>query len=913
MKLLCKMIQKKRVFMRTQPWLIVSFLIMSNLLIWASFNRPTQEISFPGMIDGVSFSPFRAHQDPLDGRFPSAQDIEQDLRFLADKVTSVRTYTSLDGLEHVPALAAKQGLKVTAGAWLDQRLERNDDEINSLIRSVKMSNNVGRVIVGNESILREDLSVAQLTAYLKKVRKAVKVPISTAEPWHVWLKHPELAAQVDYIAIHILPYWEGISAADAIAFVKERYYDIQRTFPDKPILIAEVGWPSGGNLVKQAQPSPVSQAQFMRQFLNLAQAQGWDYFVMEAFDQPWKTQIEGRAGAHWGLFDVERERKFSMHGYLEKNPWWKEQAWIASGTAAAFIVWFLARARNWRWQGQAFFAALVQLSASTLAWVAFAPLTQHLDQAGQVAWAVLLPAQFLLVFVLLGNGFEFAELRWVKQFRRHFMPATAQSAFAPLPKVSIHLAICREPPEVVQQTLESLSRLDYPDFEVIVVDNNTDDENLWRPVEQLCQRLGAHFRFYTLGKWPGYKAGALNFALRETASDAKLIAVLDSDYVVEPHWLRATVPHFVDATVGFVQAPQDNREWEHDRFREMLNWEYAGFFHLGMVHRNERDAIIQHGTMTIIRKEALVSENGWSEWCICEDAELGLRLLARGYKSVYVNDVMGRGITPHTFIGYKNQRFRWVYGAIQILKRHWRMLLPWQGGTRLTGAQRFHFLSGWLPWFADALHLVFTFTALLWTIGMLAWPGMFDFPLSVFLVPALGMFALKVFYTLHAYKRHVPCTRRQRWLASIAGMALTHVIARGVFRGIFTNGLPFLRTPKTENQPAVLRGLAMASEEAHLAAALWIAAACIGLRYGQSNTEAMLWSLVMAVQSLPYLASVITALINVIPAVRYMPAATAVSEAIPAAMAPARNPVAPRLPVEAEVQEVQVEAPRRAA
>lgn len=895
--------------MRIQSWLIVMLVVAGNLLIWTGLNRPVNEVPFSGVVKGVSFSPFHANQDPLAGRFPSTAEIEQDLRFLADKVSSVRTYTALDGFEQVPALAAKHGLKVTAGAWLDHRLARNNDEVTNLIRSVRVARNVDRVIVGNESLLRGDLTVDQLVAYLKKVRQSVKLPISTAEPWHVWIKHPELAAQVDFIAIHILPYWEGISASDALEFVKARYRDVQLAFPGKPILIAEVGWPSGGNRVKWSKPTPVSQAQFIRQFLNLAQTQGYDYFVMEAFDQPWKKQIEGRAGPHWGLFDVERQRKFSMHDPLNADPWWTAQAWTASAAAAALIIWFLAHTRPWRWHGKLFFAVLIQMATSALAWTALAPLTHQLDGAGQLVWVALLPAQILLLLVLLGNGFEVSELRWVKQLRRRFVPTSSDYPTAFLPKVSIHLPICKEPPEVVRQTLESLVRLDYPDFEVIVVDNNTDDETLWRPVAHLCRTLGPRFRFYSLGKWPGYKAGALNFALRETAPDAEFIAVLDSDYVVAPHWLRATVPHFTDAKVGFVQAPQDNREWEHDRFREMLNWEYAGFFHVGMVHRNERNAIIQHGTMTIIRKNALETDGGWSEWCICEDAELGLRLMARGYKSVYVNEILGRGITPHTFTGYKNQRFRWVYGAIQILKRHWRTLLPFGRGTQLTTAQRFHFISGWLPWFADALHLFFTLAALLWTIGLLAWPGEFDFPLSVFLLPALGMFALKVSFTLTAYRSHVPCSRKQRWLASIAGMALTHVIARGVLQGIFTNGLPFLRTPKAENQPALLRGLAMAREETHLALALWIAAACVGLRYGRTNVDAVLWALVMAVQSLPYLAAVVTAMINVIPAIRYTTTSVP-AEATPRVL-PAPLTLQPNLPIEVNVAEK--ESPRRAA
>src|SRR3569832_243212 len=248
---------------------------------------------------------------------------------------------------------------------------------------------------------------------------------------------------------------------------------------------------------------------------------------------------------------------------------------------------------------------------------------------------------------------------------------------------------------------------------------------LWQPVADHCAALGARFRFFTLGKWHGYKAGALNFALEQTAADAEIIGVVDSDYIVRRDWLRSLAPYLERNEVAFVQAPQDHREREGERFKEMINWEFAGFFRIGMVNRN---ASIQHGTMTLIRKSALADMQGWSEGCICEDAELGLRLLAQGYDSVYVNEVFGKGLTPHSYAGYKGQRFRWAYGAVQILKGHWHAL--WSGrDTQLTRGQRYHFLTGWLPWFSDGLHVVFTGAALFWTIGLLAAPRYFDFPL----------------------------------------------------------------------------------------------------------------------------------------------------------------------------------------
>ena len=112
--------------------------------------------------------------------------------------------------------------------------------------------------------------------------------------------------------------------------------------------------------------------------------------------------------------------------------------------------------------------------------------------------------------------------------------------------------------------------------------------------------------------------------------------MLDSDYVVSPDWLRCMAPAFADPAVGFVQSPQDYRDNDGSFFKRLMFWEYAGFFHLGMVTRNERNAIIQHGTMTLIRRAALEEAGGWAEWTITEDAELGLRLFRHGWEAVYV-------------------------------------------------------------------------------------------------------------------------------------------------------------------------------------------------------------------------------------------------------------------------------------
>jgi cellulose synthase/poly-beta-1,6-N-acetylglucosamine synthase-like glycosyltransferase len=496
-----------------------------------------------------------------------------------------------------------------------------------------------------------------------------------------------------------------------------------------------------------------------------------------------------------------------------------------------------------------------------LSYSLFAPIIKGLSPLNIAAWGLLLPVQLTLMCVVLTNGFEWVELLW-KPRNRLFKPLTAVLSAKNSPKVSLHVAICNEPPDLVIATLNHLARLDYANFEVLVVDNNTTDSALWQPVQEHCQKLGNQFHFFTLGVWQGFKAGALNFALQHT-DDAEIIGVVDSDYLVEVDWLSSLVPYFQNTQVGFVQAPQDHRDWRHDYFQEICNWEYAGFFQIGMVHRNERDAIIQHGTMTLIRKSALQQVGLWSEWCICEDAELGLSLMEQGYNAVYVNHAFGKGLTPQTFTGFKKQRFRWVYGAVQILRHHWKNLVT--PNSHLTNGQRYHFLTGWLPWFADALSLISTIGAVFWSAALVIAPDYSRFPLDMFLITAFSLFTFKIVYGLSLYKGLVPCTLKQRIGAAIAGMSLTHTIALGVILGLLTTNQAFLRTPKAEDSPAFIQSLLMVREELIMLFGLLTSLCAIIYQYKITEPDVIWWLIILGILSLPYFAALYMSLINIKP------------------------------------------------
>ncbi|MEZ5738609.1 MAG: glycosyltransferase [Burkholderiaceae bacterium] len=501
------------------------------------------------------------------------------------------------------------------------------------------------------------------------------------------------------------------------------------------------------------------------------------------------------------------------------------------------------------------------------------PFEYYLRPVDWIGVAVLVPSVLLMVLILLANGFEFAEMFWRGNLGRRFA-AKPLPAHLPQPKVSIHLACCNEPPDMVIATINSLLALDYQNFEVLVIDNNTRDEAMWRPVQEHVARLDQRFRFFHLPKWPGYKAGALNFALSQTSPDAQIIGVVDADYLVRPNWLRDLVGHF-EPGVAVVQAPQAHRDWGRQVFQRMMNWEFDGFFRIGMHHRNERDAIIQHGTMMLVRADLLRAHGNWSEWCICEDTELGLRLMQAGWSSVYVDEVMGQGLTPDHFAAFRKQRRRWAQGGMQILRGHAAELLTWRGkaqGARLTPAQRYHFVAGWMSWFGDALHLVFAFAAMFWTIGIMAVPHLVSLPILLFMLPVFVFFAGKAVMGPLLYWARVPCSLKDSLGAAVAGMGLSHGIATGVFAGLTGRSAVFEITAKGAGAAGGRRresgwmaalaasrfgkAVGMAREEAGLLLAMTLCIIGMAVTRKADHIESALWMSILALQAVPYLAAV---------------------------------------------------------
>ncbi|GAB2795828.1 glycosyltransferase NdvB [Dyella kyungheensis] len=836
-----------------------------NIGLWWWSNLPHGPENWNGPIGGFALSAFQRYQNPLKNDFPSDEEIDSDLKLLKRYTPRIRTYSTLQNPQ-VYRLAEKEGLQVMAGAWVDRRLDNNEKEIDTLIAQARRyPNSINRVVVGNEVLFRNDIPPEQLMAYADRVRAAIHQPVTIAEPWHIWAKYPELAEHVDFITVHLFPYWNGIAvtgqgkgleAFPAVSDALGSYDALKKMFPNKPIVIGEIGWPSNGDRYKYADPSVSNEAIFLRTWFNEAKKRNIDYYVMEAFDQPWKEALSGRTEAYWGMFNADRQPKFPFTGPVTEDTAWPWKALGASLLALIPMVWFARRYSRFKLTGRFFFCALIQLACGLVTWSATLPFNFYLSWIDWTMLVLLFPAQIAILAILLINGFEFTEVLWRRGWVRHaglLPPDPVEKQ----PFVSIHLACYNEPPEMVFVTLDSLAELKYENFEVLVIDNNTKDPAIWKPVQEYCEKLGSKFRFFHLEPWPGFKAGALNFGLKETDPRADVVAVIDADYVVREDWLASLTGYFHDPKVAVVQCPQAHRDYEHNRFRRMTAWEYDGFFRIGMHHRNERNAIIQHGTMTMVRRSALEGTGNWSEWTICEDAELGLRLMHAGYELVYVDELMGKGLTPADFKAYKSQRYRWAFGAMQILKGRWSWMTK---KGPLSSGQRFHFLTGWFSWFADALHLIFTMMAIFWTAGMVAFPTLFNLPMQLFLIPVIGFFFAKAIFGIVLYRVRVPCSWYDTLMASLASMSLSHAIARGILHGLTREKTSFVVTAKSRRLGGSnFAAFAPVREEFLMAIALVGCIVGMGMRFGTHYVEGTLWMFILGAQSIPYVSAVIGA------------------------------------------------------
>ena len=888
---------------------VLLFVAAAHAALWGVFQEKQSAPDVRSLLPSVSYAPFEPGHTVADVAVDS-EKVRTDLKKLSTLTRAVRLYSSTEGNELVPPIAAEFGLKVTVGAWIDKNANRNDREIESVISLARHNSNVIGVVVGNETIYRgeqvpienlkpaaeaspEDAAailreeservrdaeaqpedkraealkwalaennVHRLIKLIQRIKKSVSVPVTTGEIWNIWRDHPQLANSADFIAAHVLPYWENFTDKQAVDQAVAMFQLLRDQFPGKRIMIAEFGWPSAGYNLRSANPGPFEQAVTLRNFVSRADAIGMEYNIVEAIDQPWKF-FEGGVGPYWGILNADREPKFSWTGPVVNPNYWK-LATIAVLVGILLSLPILRLDRPTAMQSLVLSAAANGVGA----WVAtvFAYWTGHYFVFGS-AFALTLGLILLvpLVLIAMARIGEIATIAFGRNPRRLIVkeatlaPATI-GANVSFPKVSIHIPAYFEPPEMLKQTLDAVARLDYPNFECVVIINNTPDSEFWQPIQDHCRLLGERFKFINAEDVKGFKAGALRIAMERTAADAEIIGIIDADYVVTPDWLKDLVPVFADPRVGLVQAPQDHRDGDRSLMHYIMNGEYAGFFDIGMVQRNEANAIIVHGTMCLIRRSAMDMAGGWAGDTICEDTDLGLAIIEHGWLTHYTNTRYGHGLLPDTYEAFKKQRHRWAYGGFQIVKKHWRRFLP--GASRLSPDQRREFALGWLNWLgAESLGVLVAILNLIW-VPIVAFADI-AIPDKILTLPIIAAFVVSLAHFVVAYRLRVPVKTGQMLGAMIAAMSVQWTVSRAVANGLITEHLPFARTSKG--------GLSRMSIEFQ---AFWEAVIGVLLLLGATvlvvvNSskqihEIYVFAAVLVLESLPFLSAVAIAILE---------------------------------------------------
>jgi exo-beta-1,3-glucanase (GH17 family)/cellulose synthase/poly-beta-1,6-N-acetylglucosamine synthase-like glycosyltransferase len=827
--------------------------------IWGLLRDKQQAPDFKGILPSVSYAPFEGTAHPDVDNIPSVEKIRADLKTLAPLTRAIRLYSSTGGVELVPPIANEVGLKVTVGAWIDKNTDRNEREMLSAIELARRNSNVNGIVVGNETIYRGEQKIEDLIKLIQRVKGSVNVPVTTGEIWNIWLEHPELASSVDFIAAHILPYWEGFSDKQAVDQALIIYQKLRDAFPGKRIVIAEFGWPSAGYNLKSARPGPFEQAVTLRNFVSRAEAIGMEYNIVEAIDQPWKY-FEGGVGPYWGILNAAREPKFAWSGPVADEAYWKLAILaLLVGVLMSLPILRLTEATVMQ-------SLLLSAAANGVgAWVAtvFAYWTGHYFVFGS-AFALMLGLILLvpLVLIAMARIEEIAAVAFGRNPRRLLVKgppeAPAAAASEAFPKVSIHVPAYFEPPEMLKQTLDAVSRLDYPNFECVVIINNTPDPEFWQPIQDHCRALGERFKFINAEKVEGFKAGALRIAMDRTAADAEIIGIIDADYVVQPDWLKDLVPVFVDPHVGLVQAPQDHRDGDRSLMHYIMNGEYAGFFDIGMVQRNEANGIIVHGTMCLIRRAAMDMAGGWAGDTICEDTDLGLAIIEHGWLTHYTNHRYGHGLLPDTYEAFKKQRHRWAYGGFQIVKKHWRRFLP--GASRLSPDQRREFALGWLNWLgAESLGVLVAILNLIW-VPIVAFADI-AIPDKILTLPIIAAFVVSLVHFVLLYRLRVPVKWGQMLGAMVAAMSVQWTVSRAVANGLITEHLAFARTSK--GGFSLMSVEFQAFWEAVIGVLLLVGAAVLVVTNNFKEVrEIYVFAAVLVLESLPFLSAVAIAILE---------------------------------------------------
>jgi len=450
--------------------------------------------------------------------------------------------------------------------------------------------------------------------------------------------------------------------------------------------------------------------------------------------------------------------------------------------------------------------------------------------------SVFVPQYIVILLVLnLLTGLFLSIIQIGIALLPHFKPKRKDGIGQPF--VSILVPAYNEPPAVLMQTIETLSQLKYDQFEVLIIDNNTKDEAVWRPVARFVNTLGSRFRFFHKGHLDGFKAGALNYLLERLDKRSEYVAVLDADYLVREDFLTTALSYFSDNKVALVQFPQQyrNRIPENQPIAD----EYRHFFGIYMNMANHLDCVPSTGTVSVYHLPVLQRIGGFRGEALTEDADVGLRIYAAGFRGIYVDQPIGNGLMPYDLEAYRSQKWRWAFGNAQSLKTLSTLFgkipfISWAGFlSHLTAWHHFHFLPfAALAAFPFILLPIIPITAEHREVLIFA-------ALSIFVTMAAKLVLFMV--TLHRQDG----TIMQAFKAFVVHMGMTLVYSEALLAFLFQMKSVFVRTNKfiLVKMPSLLK-----NSYGELALGLWYAVGAVAaLLYGESS---MVVAFIMAASAL---------------------------------------------------------------
>ena len=384
-------------------FLLISLTIIASAWWWlakpvALAHAPIDSTS---KLECVSYAPFRDDQTPLNPKVEvTAEQIREDLVRLAGISRCVRTYSVDNGLNKVPELASEVGLKVLLGVWIGNNKVKNAQLVDTAVAlAAKYPDTVTSIVVGNEVLLHGDMTPSDLRDLIRSVKARVNVPVTYADTWEYWLRYREIQDAVDFVTIHVLPYWDNVPvrAQDAAADVAAIHKRLALAFPDKEVMIGETGWPSMGRMREGALPSRINQARVISEILDVAKRDNFRVNLIEAFDASWKRYWEGTVGGNWGLFAADhRTLKYPAGISISNYPQWKPL--MGGGMALATLVfataWLSQRRKPWKPRASSWIAVGISATvAGILFGIAIDKMTyESFGYGGWLRWGSLLAA-----------------------------------------------------------------------------------------------------------------------------------------------------------------------------------------------------------------------------------------------------------------------------------------------------------------------------------------------------------------------------------------------------------------------------------------------------------------------------------------------------------------------------------------